>query len=206
MAELTEEQIQELQTKASRVDELEGKIKEMVPGADLDKVKADLEIAQKDLNPNWQKARQTIDLMRSALKAKGVETDTEGNPISVPQGVNIEEVRKEATAAARGEVLGGRLEELLGEYDDSSATLVRHFYNKLTTGETVTLQNIRSFISQAENAARADSSNQIVRTRKATTHAGGQGPRYSEDNKVDNANVTGLAARMGVKIKGDEQK
>lgn len=150
---------------------------------------------QEQQNPNWQKARKSMDAMRNALKEKGLDVDEDGNVKSSAQNIDIEKVRQEAIQAAKNEMLGGRLEELLGEYEPKAAEIVRHYYNKLTAGETVTLQNLRTFIVQAENVARSNPENTIS---KAATFSGGQGPRQAVEGVLDDASAKELASKMGL--------
>ena len=157
-------------------------------------------------NPNWQKARKTMDAMRVALEEKGVKIDNDGNVVSNPQNIDIEKVKQEARDAARGELLGGRLEEILATYDVESGKLVKYNYNKLIAGETVTLQNIQGFINQAEQAARAASGSEIKK--KAFTFTGGAGPRSNEETqgKLDDATAQQLGSRMGLGFARAEKK
>src|SRR3990167_7183399 len=173
MAELTEEQIQELQTKASKADELEKQLGDMVPKTEVEKaVKAKEEELASQIDPNWQKTRKKMEGMRTALESKGVKVDEEGNVVGNPNNIDINQVRQEAASAARNELNGGELEKILSEYDVESAKLVRHFYGKLTNGEAVNLQNIRGFINQAENAARGTGS-QFNKVRNVVNYGGG---------------------------------
>lgn len=159
------------------------------------KEKADLEQAA---NPNWQKARKTMEAMRSALDAKGVKVDEDGNVLSNPNNVDIAEIEKKAREAARDEILGGKLEEILSEYDTDSAKLVKHFYNKLVVGEDVNLQNIDNFVRQAHLAAEGSTGNAIKKTTKAVQFSGGQGPRQPEEGALDEKTKEGLGQLMGL--------
>lgn len=149
---------------------------------------------------NWQKARQTIDNLRAVAESKGVKVDDDGNVVSNPQGINIDEIRKEAASAAKAEILGGHLQNVLSQYDEESGKLVKHYFEKITAGETVTLQNIDRFITQAESAATADPDKQIKRVREAFGFSGGQGPRSTEEKKgsLDDAAAQDLGQKMGL--------
>lgn len=213
MADLTEEQIQELQTK---VGDMEKELNELRPLKDSStkaqeefkakeetwqKEKADLEQAA---NPNWQKARKTIDALKQVAKEKGIEVDDEGNIIN-RQGVTVEEVQKRAVEAARGEMLNARLEELLGDYDEESGKIVRHYYNRLITGETIDLKNIKKFVAMAESAAEVETGKKPEKS-KAFIYSGGQGPRYpDEKQKLDDATAKELADRMGIKLEAEKK-
>ena len=169
--------------------------------AEYETAKTDLENKVKDLegqiNPNWQKARQTIDSLKAIAKDKGVELNEDGTVRSNPGNVDIDAITQQAREAARGELLGNRLEELLEQYDPESAKVVKHYYQKLTQGEGLTLQNIGKFVGQAERAAELDSDKPIKR---ATTFSGGRGPKYNEPGSVDESRVEGLAKGLGIKI------
>ena len=158
MGELSPEQIQELQTK---VEVLEKEKNESATKlAEYETAKADLEAKNKELegqvNPNWQKARQTIEALKEVAKSKGVELNDDGTVKSNPGNIDISAIEEKAREAARGELLGNRLQEELEQYDSESAKVVKYYYNKLTQGEAVTVQNLSKFVKQAENAARGD--------------------------------------------------
>ena len=208
--EKTPEQIAELEAKAAKVDTLEEQIKGMVPGADLEKAKADLKQAQDDMNPNWPKTRAIIDNLRKVAKEKGVEVDDDGNVRSNPNNVNMDDLVKRAEEAgrssARNELLGTHLQSRLSGYDKESATLVKHFYEKMTNGETVTIDNMDKFVQMAHSAAEVESGSVIKNTSRATNSSGGQGPRQTGDVKgLDNTSAKNLAGLMHLKI-GEEQK
>ena len=208
--EKTPEQIAELEAKAAKVDTLEEQIKGMVPGADLEKAKADLKQAQDDMNPNWPKTRAIIDNLRKVAKEKGVEVDDDGNVRSNPNNVNMDDLVKRAEEAgrssARNELLGTHLQSRLSGYDKESATLVKHFYEKMTNGETVTIDNMDKFVQMAHSAAEVESGSVIKNTSRATNFSGGQGPRQTGDVKgLDNTSAKNLAGLMHLKI-GEEQK
>ena len=152
-------------------------------------------------NPNWAKARATIDQLKEVAKSKGVELNDDGTVKSNPNNVDINAITQQAREAARGELLGNRLEELLEQYDPESAKVVKHYYQKLTQGEGLTLQNIGKFVGQAERAAELDSDKPIKR---ATTFSGGRGPRYNEPGSVDSSRVEGLASVLKINI-GDKK-
>ena len=198
MSDLTDEQIEELRAKAGKADELETKLKDMVPREEVEKaVKAKEDELNPQINPNWSAARKTIDALKEVAKSKGVELNDDGTVKSNPGNVDVNAITQQAREAARGELLGNRLEELLEQYDTESAKVVKHYYQKLTQGEGLTLQNISKFVSQAERAAELDSDKPIKRV---TTFSGGRGPKYNEPGSVDGSRVEGLAASLKINI------
>src|SRR3990167_6252157 len=152
---------------------------------------------EESANPNWQKARQRISSLETALKDKGVELNEDGTVKNNPQGVDIEEVRREARESARSELTGNKLANLLSQYDEESAKIVKHFFNKVSTGESVTLDNIDNFFRQAESAANYENKIQ----RKGVRFSGGQGPSMREPGQVDQGRVSELAKRLNIKLK-----
>lgn len=198
MEELTEEQLQALQEKAQKAEELETRLKDMVPKEEVEKaVKAKEDELSQQINPNWQKARQRMNSLETALKEKGVELNEDGTVKSNPQGVDIEEVKREARESARAELAGNKLANLLGQYDEESAKIVKHFFNKVTTGEAVSLDNIEIYFRQAESAANYENKIQ----RKGVRFSGGQGPNMIEPGAVDQGRVSELAKRLNLKVK-----
>ena len=203
ISEITQEQLDALEAKATELesakDESAGKLAEYET-AKMEWEKKEKEL-QDDINPNWQRARATIDALKEIAKSKGVELNEDGTVKSNPNNIDINAITQQAREAARGELLGNRLEELLEQYDAESSKVVKHYYQKLTQGEGITLQNIGKFVSQAERAAELDSDKPI---KKVTTFSGGRGPRYNEPGSVDNAKVEGLANKLGIEI-GDKK-
>jgi len=196
--EVTQEQLDTLQ--AEREELAKFKDESAAKLAEYETKKAEWEAKEREfqeqVNPNWQRARKSMDAMRSALKEKGVEVDDDGNVRGNPNGITIEQARQEAAQAARNEMLGGRLQELLGEYDAESAPVIKHYYDKLTAGEEVSLQNVRKFVQQAETVARSSTSNPISRV---ASFSGGSGPRIpSNEEKLDETTATELGQKMGL--------
>lgn len=205
----TPEEISALQEKAGKVEALEAQIREMVPKSELERT---AEAVRKELepqiNPNWSKARQVIASLQKIAKDKGVVVNDDGEVVSNPQGVNVEELLKKAqeqgALGARNELLGGHVGKYLSKFDTDSQAIVKRQYDKLTAGESVTLDNVDQFLAQAEESARVILGSKLSVTKKAIQFGGGSGPRVREGS-VDSAKVQGLAAAMGIKIKGDEQ-
>ena len=155
-------------------------------------------------NPNWPKARKQIEGMRAALESKGVKVDEEGNVVSNPQNVDVDKITRDATEAgtkaAMTALYGNELGKHLEQYDSESAKVIKVYYDKLTAGENVTLQNMAGFVRQAEQAASGNPDQPIKR---AINYGGGRGPRISEPGQVDKTKVKGLASVMGLPIADD---
>ena len=165
------------------------------------KEKAELEIA---VNPNWQKARKSIDSMRAALESKGVKVDDDGNVIGNPLNVDVEKIRQEAQQAARQELIGNRLDELLSQYDDSSKGVVKHLFNKITAGEVVSLTNVEKYVKAAHRAAEVETGNEIKRN--VVNFSGGQGPREVDNSEANQENVNALGDLMQMEFRKTNKK
>ena len=156
------------------------------------------------INPNWQKARATIEQLKAIAKEKGVELNDDGSVKSNPGNVDIQAIEQRAINAARGELLGTRLEEMLEQYSDpKDKDLVKHYYNKVTNGETVTLQNMSKFISQAESLAKGESGNPLKRI---ASFSGGQGPRSSESTKMSDEEAIERGKKWGFGFANQSKK
>lgn len=160
-----------------------------------EKAKVELEDYNTKIKPNWDKTRKTIDNLKNVVKEKGVEVDDDGN-IKNPGAVfDMEKIRAEAAESTRREILNSRLEELLGDYTKEDAEVVKYHYNKLSAGEKIDMQNIKTFVKQAEAVANVDAKNPV----KAFTFSGGQGPRFETEapNKLSDADRNAALIRMG---------
>ena len=189
---------QELQQK---VQDLEKELNELRPLKDSS-VKTQEEFSQKE--DAWQKARKSIDSMRAALESKGVKVDDDGNVIGNPLNVDVEKIRQEAQQAARQELIGNRLDELLSQYDDSSKGVVKHLFNKITAGEVVSLTNVEKYVKAAHRAAEVETGNEIKRN--VVNFSGGQGPREVDNSEANQENVNALGDLMQMEFRKTNKK
>ena len=158
------------------------------------KEKADLE---SQTNPNWKAMRERDARLVKALDDKGIKVDEAGNVVGA--SLDVSKIREEATQAARQEVIGNRLSELLNQYDDASSGVVKHYFNKITAGENVSLSNIEKYVRQAHKAAEVETGNEIKRN--VVNFSGGQGPRESNESEVNQDNVNALGDLMGLQFR-----
>ena len=129
VGEITQEQLDALEAKAVALEK--EKSESAIKLAEHETAKVEWEKKEKEYqesaNPNWAKARKSMDSMKAALEGKGVKIDEDGNVVSNPQNIDVEKIRQDAVEAARGEIIGNRLEELLEQYDSESAKVVKHY-------------------------------------------------------------------------------
>lgn len=153
---------------------------------------------EQEAHPNWKKARDEMDALKRLAKEKGVEFNADGTP-KTDDRINKADIIKEAQEATRKDMLNNRLDELLEGYTDEEAKVVRKQFEKLTAGEDLTFQNIRSFVKQAEGASGFEiKSSPAARTQGIS----GMGPRIvaDENDKLDDTAAKEVAERMGIKI------
>ena len=152
--------------------------------ADADKKVAEAQAAfnkekeelEKQVNPNWKAMREKSDRLEAAIKTTGKEVDEQGNIVEKPIGLNKEEVIKTSEDAARKVYLDGQIASRLGQYDTETAKVVKHYFDKLTMGEQVTVENIDSFMKQAEGAASPERS-----ARTASSYERGGVPKFQSE-------------------------
>lgn len=193
--EITVEQVQELQNKLAELETF--KTDSAAKLAEYDQAKTELEQLKKDkadlegqANPNWKEAREKMGRLESLLKGKGIEVDELGNPKG--SQVSLADVERKTAEVVTQKLLNARLEEILDDYDPASKEVIRHYYNKLSAGEEITLQNIRKFVNEAERAAGSD--NQV----KKIQLSGGLGPRMGDESKLGEQEAKDLGAKMGL--------
>lgn len=203
MEELTDEQLAELQEKAKKVDELEKfKTESEVKLKEYEEAKVELENYKTNIKPNWDKTHKLIENLKKVASDKGVQVDDQGNIVNPTLDVN--KIREEAQQAARQELVGNRLGELLGQYTETDAKIVKHHFDKLTAGESVSVNNLEKYLKMAHGAAEADTGNSIKRT--AVTFSGGRGPREVNENEANQENVNALGDLMGLQFRKSDKK
>ncbi len=185
-------------------EEKKDDVQKAADAATVDQLKQELEAQKAKVaeleegqNPNWKEARAKISRLTDALKSRGVELDDSGAPKVPAQQMTAEDVDRRAVAAAQREIFGGELARRLASYDKDSQAVIRHFYDKITSGESVNLENIGSFIAQAEQAA---SVKQKISKVADAANGGGSGPRIPSDSPglSDDAKQD-LGTRMGLR-------
>ncbi len=97
VSEVTQEQLDALESKAQKAEEMETKLKDMVPKEEVERaVKAKEDELTPQINPNWQKARATIEQLKDIARSKGVELNDDGTVKSNPNNVDISAIEDKA--------------------------------------------------------------------------------------------------------------
>lgn len=165
----TEEELTDLKSKADKASTLE---------ADLEKIKKEAENKE---NPDWRLARRKLERMESQLKEQGKGVKEDGSIVDQPTHIDPQEILKQATEiaskTANDVALTRYKDELLGSFDEETRKVVQHYFNKLSTGEELSFDKIRSLVNEASILAAPAQSSAHVR------HGSGAGapPRISFD-------------------------
>lgn len=207
---LTDEEVKDLKTKA----EAGGKAEEYTKlvndvrsalgvGKDANVLEA-IKEAKDSSNPNWKLARGKIDRLTTFIKSKiqGAEIDDEGNVKATEATMTPEQIRSEVASATKKEMLGAYINQKLSKMPDDKRTVVQKYYQKLTTGEEVTLENVDKFIGEAINIV-------IPKGSAFFPQFGGNDPVITDEHKEDfAATEAGKTAGkfMGLRSTAEEAK
>ncbi len=198
MAEIDDDKLKEMEDELALLKPLKDGIKKDEFEAKQKEWEDEKKRLEEEANPNFKKMREQMKIKDELLGAKGVKLDAEGNPI-VEEKFSKDDIIREAQQATTRTLLGARLDEELQNFTEEEAKVVKRQYEKLTAGEDVTMQNIRTFVNQAIGASGFD-----VKNNAATRTAGvsGQGPRIpvEGEDKLDDKVATEVAGMMGLKI------
>jgi len=136
---------------------------------------------------NWNAMRQINDNLKASLKAQGKEVKDDGTVVDAPPpAVNADEVIKKATdaatVAAQQVALDQYKRNLLSRYNEEERKVVDHYYSKLSSGETVTVENMEKFVSEAARLAVPNSAPPkfVPGNGQAPRFAPTDGPKFSE--------------------------
>lgn len=145
-------------------------------------LKTKMEVFENDpVQKNWNNLRQTNDKLKEALKAQGKEVKEDGTIVEAQKTFDPQELLNKAsevaTARANEIATENYKRTLLSKYSDDEKKVIDHYYNKLMTGEQVTVENIDKFIGEASRLANPDQNNSSVQS------FGGQPPRFSNTNQ-----------------------
>lgn len=166
---------------SSEVEELKGQAEKV---KDLDEIKTKLAEAEQLLSETTpeglKNVRDAYKRAKAALKAQGIETDDQGNPIPKVSSISQEEVQRIAQEEAKKLAVQNIFDASIAGYDTEVQQVIRHRYEKLTAGEAVTLQNIQEHISVALSAAGVQSQRPVIA--RAPSFSGGE-PRMDDPSK-----------------------
>ena len=113
---------------------------------DLNDTKAKLE---DPANKNWAQLRQKATRAEEELAKLGKALDADGNVVSKQEFITPEKATEIARAAALEVTVGQIKDNLLSAFDEETRKTVEFYYNKLSSGEAQTQENVRKFVTEA---------------------------------------------------------
>jgi len=197
-----------------------GNVVELPDGTDITKLQADAaraaELAakesqwekdRKDLeeaaNPNFKRMRESQSRMRQALEAKGFKTDEDGNILdSAP--IKQEDIRSVASEEARKIQMETVIEGHLQGIDTNIAAAIRDRFNRLSSGEKLTVETVNKFMQEARAAVGyQQSANPLHR---ASSSPLGAPPRLPDPaQEVDKKRGMEIAESFGYQFKNKDK-
>lgn len=157
---------------------------------------------EQEVNPNWKKVRE--DLAAATKRSQDYEKLMQEKGIKVEGGetVSVEQMRAEAAIAAERALLDSHKRRTLSQYDEKQRPVVERFLEKLTAGEKISLDNIDSYIVQAEQLAGVGGTGMSPAQRAMATNQG-RPPAYEANTGEDYADSAGgkaLGDKLGIKL------
>jgi hypothetical protein len=149
-------EINDLKSKADVAEKLKGLKSELGLSE-----QADLESYVKELhsdagNRNWRTMRQTVESLKTALKDKGHDVDVNpdtGELVFKAKQFDEEEIIGKVREETTKTLVETEKKKALSKYDEKVRPVIEHYFNKLSSGEAVSLDNLNGFIADAEKLA-----------------------------------------------------
>ncbi len=144
-----------------------------------------------DVNPKWREFRQEYNKMKKVVEEKGIKVEEDK--------FTREEILKEAAQTAEKTLLTSHKNRLMSTLDGKTRPVVEKYFEKLTMGEEITLDNVESFVVQAEQLANPGA--QTSPYRRAMSGMGRPPMEQSNEKTFDQTDAgKGLASKFGIDI------
>jgi len=159
------------------------------------KEKEDLE---QQVNPNWREAREKMKRLE-ALERKGKVIDDNGEIKEIETKLSEEEIINKASAKFKQEMINETVEDSLSHYNEEQKKVVKHFFEKLTAGEQLSIKNVENYLKQAESLAIPNYNDRVNRV---ITSGIGRVPSENNGKKnyADTDDGKKLASMLGLNI------
>lgn len=189
----TQEELDALNDKATKYDDVAPKLEKLGGDFDFDslpqtleekeKLSKELEELKENLDPqarNFGELRSKTKRLEMALKDKGIELDNEGNVVEKPDYLSKEEAAEMAKKTASETYIDIEKNRLLNQIENKEKReLTQHYYDKLTAGEAVSVENLHEFMRNASKIVGDVEINPSVNT------LSGKPPKTEEDQRKD---------------------
>lgn len=194
----TPDELQELSTKAAE-EKVQQTLEEKQKEWEQEKA-----ILEESINPNWKEARSKMSIMEKklqALESQGKTLDDNGQVVDLNRSLTQEDIDKRATEIVNQQFLQSRINDRLRGLDDQTKEVVKTYYNKLTTGEEVTLDNVDKYLTDAARMASPDPLNPIMSKMGQSSSAGfNQTYKPEQGGYAESQEGKELAELMGLPI------
>lgn len=166
----TDEELADLNSKATKAAEL---------GTEVERLKKESENKE---NLDWRLARKKMQKLEEQIQATGKKVNDDGTIVDPTTVIDTQEILKQATEIATktsNEIALNRYrDEMLNSFDEETRKVVKHYYDKLSAGEELSFDRIRTLVSEASlHATPQGSSTATVRSGSG----GGAPPRIKYD-------------------------
>jgi len=144
-------------------------------------------------NPNWSEAREKIkrlENLNSKLKEQGKKIDDNGKIVDTAPVYDPAKVQEEAKSVAIGVILDQRKTQLFNKYDEKQRLVVEDYYNKLSAGQEMNLENIDKIMAEAETLSSPTRPISVARTYNNSA-GGGLPPKPSNQALSEDAKEVG---------------
>ena len=191
----TEEELKELKEAQEKLKGQDGITKE------LEEANAKLEDYENNpLQKNIKLVRTIKDNLTKKLKEQGKEVEvdeTTGNvTLKTEAKMTQEDLDDRSKIIARQELLNIEKSKVFGKYDEEKRKVVEHYYDKLSAGEDMSIDNLNKFVSEAEKLAGVEA------PKGTTPGVNGQPPVF--EGKGQNFGDTEEGKEMANEIFGED--
>ena len=161
------------------------------------------------LNPNsknFSQLRGVVKSLKAQLKEKGIEVSEDGKSLTNKNMTN-EDLDKKIRGETTKSLVEARTIEVLGRIvDENTRKAVKSYYDQLTIGKEISLQNVNSFLADAVKLGSPAGGVDNIRIAHASSgHGGITSQGESKTSFADTDEGKTLAKEMGLKI-GEDKK
>jgi len=201
----TEEEQKALEDKAGKVEDLEKSAEELKGFTDSLELKEGQSVADKiqemkdDGNPDWKNMRAKNASLEKALKDSGKDIDDEGNIIEKEDKLSTEDLEKKITEGATKVNINNQIDtELLKFKDEDQRKVVKHYFDKLASGEDMTAEKVDKFMKEASQLAIPEGETNPLHTIVNVSGTAPRSPSGDKTNFADTDAGKGLAKSLGM--------
>lgn len=174
--------------------------------ADLKAKEEEMAKLQEEVNPNWKEARRTMDNLKEAVRKTGAVLNDDGTIKEDQVIISKDEITKQAQDSAKEFILKQKIEDELAKVPEDKREVVRAYFNKLSTGEDLSTENISKFIQEAKIVS---GGGQINNDKEVFFNRGGgsfEAPKTSDNTFDKSEEGQALASQFGLTYLKDERK